>query len=166
MPIIDEHLISVVVSALIADPYLNSKIAKDNTNRYFIQPAETVPVGFVFPGITLKWKEGPSESQIPASRDMLTVTVWIDPKKTKEGFEFLKTSSDRILTLFNRQGDAYDQIDVGTDTGIRICQFLKVSREFSHDDELNLDYAELIFEVVKSEDESFDPLVAGDKDWV
>jgi len=78
----------------------------------------------------------------------------------------LKTVSDAILDLFNREGGIYNEIDVPTNTGVRVCEILKSSRNIGYDEVLKYDFAEIIFEAVISEGESFDPTDAGNKIWV
>jgi len=77
----------------------------------------------------------------------------------------LKTVSDAILDLFNREGGIYNEIDVPTNTGVRVCEILKSSRIIGYDEILKYDFAEVTFDAVISEGESFAVSDAGNKAW-
>lgn len=155
-----------IVSALKTNSTVIANIATDRNGNLSVRPGRFVPTGAVLPEITVEEEEGASEPKIPATSTKLIITIWIDPKVTKPSYSFLKTTSDAIITLFNREGGDFNEIDIPTNTGVRVCQILKSSRIIGYDEVLKYDYAEITFEAVISEDESFAASDAGDKAWV
>jgi len=166
MPAITNVFFNKIIDALKGDATIIANIAKDRNGNLSIRPGRFVPTGAVLPEITVEEDEGASEPKIPATHTKLIITIWIDSKETKPSYSFLKTTSDAILALFNREGGSYNEIDIPTNTGVRVCEILKSSRIISYDEVLKYDYAEITFEAVISEGESFDTSDAGDKVWV
>lgn len=166
MPAITTNFLKTVIAALNADPTLIANIAKDKNDKLSIRVGNFVPSGAVVPEITVIENEEASEPKIPSTKTRLCITVWIDPTKTRPSYEFLKTVSDAILALFNRQGGLYNSIDVDTNTGVRVCQILKSSRTKGYDEVLKYNFVEVTFSAVISEGESFATADAGNKAWV
>jgi hypothetical protein len=166
MPAITKNFFNKIIEALKLDVTIAANIGKDRNNNLSIRPGRFVPTGAVLPEITVEEDEGPSEPSIPATHTKLVITIWIDSKVTKPAYSFLKTNSDAILDLFNREGGIFNEIDIPTNTGVRVCEILKSSRIIAYDEVLKYDFAEITFEVVISEGESFDPTDAGNKAWV
>jgi hypothetical protein len=166
MAAIDSDVIREVIVALKNNATIQSKIARDSKNNLSIHPGNFNLINNVFPQITVEYNDGSSEPEFPASKDSLVITIWIDKNTSEQPYSFLRIVSDAILTLFNREGGAYNKIDVPTNTGVRVCSFLKIHRFFDYDSEIKKHYCEITFEVVRSEGESFAAADAGDRLWV
>ena len=166
MPAVTTNFLKKIVAAIKNDATIKANIAKDKNGELSVRPGNFVPTGAIVPSITVEEDTGGSEPSIPATHTMLTITIWIDSGQTKQAYTFLRTVSDAILDLFNREGGIFNEIDVTTNTGVRVCQILKSSRIIEYDEVLKYDYAEIIFEAIISEGESFDPTDAGNKTWV
>ena len=74
--------------------------------------------------------------------------------------------SDAILAEFNREGDDFNDIDVGSNTGVRFNLFLNQSVIFGKETSINRNFVELIFTVMRADGESFAPSDAGNQAWV
>ena len=166
MAVIDSNVVKEIIKALRADATIQLKIAKDSKNNYAIHPGNFNQLHNVFPQLTVEYSEGNSEQVFPSSHDALIVTVWIDEKSNEQSYSFCRIVTDAIVTLFNREGGDFNNLDVTTDTGVRICNFIKQSVIFDYDDVIKKHYGEVIFDVVRSEGESFNPINAGNKVWV
>jgi hypothetical protein len=166
MAAVTSNFLKKVIVALKTDATIIANIAKDKNGILSVRIGNFVPTGAVVPEITVIEEELNSEPKLPATHTKLIITVWIDSKETSSSYSFLKTVSDAILDLFNREGGIYNEIDVPTNTGVRVCEILKSSRNIGYDEVLKYDFAEIIFEAVISEGESFDPTDAGNKIWV
>lgn len=153
-----------IVAALTNDISISALVGKDKNGISSIRCAK-IPTGSVLPQITIDDEELNSEPEFTATHSLLNITVWIDSKETKPVHSFLMDISDKIIALFNREGGKYNEIDVTTNTGVRVCNILKTSRTIDYDEILKYNYVEIIFEVVRSEDESFATTDAGDKAW-
>jgi len=162
MPVIDEDLERTVVKALRGDAGIVSLIKKDRNGKPGIFNA-MFPSGAVRPCVTYMVNDGRSEPIFPASNDLLTITYW--RKQGRGSKRNRKIFKDNLLNLFNRKGGAFDNIDEATNTGVRYAQFLKRAVDFGFESRIKLDFVEVIFEVVRSEGESFDPDDAGDQAW-
>jgi hypothetical protein len=165
MSAIDSDLIREIIGRLRNDITIQSKIGKDSRNNLAIHPGKYNPIHNVFPQITVEVLEGGSEAQFPSSHDSLIITIFVDKKEKDPIYAFMVQVKDAILALFNRKGGSLNNIDVVTNTGVRICQILKGSIDFSYDDTIQKNYCEIIFSVVRSEGESFAPSDAGDVPW-
>lgn len=165
MPVVDSDLIREIIKALKSNTVVQNNIAKDVNNEYSIRPGDFVPTGAVLPQICVTVEEGSSEPSFLASHDTLTISIWVDPKRKQNPYAFLTVIMDAIVGLFNREGSDFNNIDVPTNTGVRICQLLKATRSMDYDPELKYFYGEVVFEVVRSEGESFAAADAGDKPW-
>lgn len=166
MPIIDTNLMRIVIDKLKTDATVINFVAKDKNSNLSIRPGDFIKSGALFPMITVNIKEDDSEPKFPACKDVLTITIWLSDKTPNgEFYKKLNLVKDQIISLFNREGGSFNQIDVATNTGYRVCQFLKNSANIEHDDILDLFYCEIIFDVVRSEDETFLVSDAGDRPW-
>lgn len=166
MPTIDLDLFRTVKNAIENDSDIVNLLAKDSQNHPCIRPANFTMTGAKYPELTIEANESDSDSLFPSTKGMVRLCVWIDSKTQNSNYSFLKNISDRLINLFNREGSLYNSIDIETNTGVRYCQFVKLSRDYNKDDQSKLNYVEIIFEVIYSEDESFDEEDAGDKAWV
>jgi len=164
MAAVTSNFIQKIIIALINDSIVQNNIARDKNGNLSVHVAK-LPTGAVLPEITIDEEEMDSEPQFPATRTRVTIIVWIDTKTTRPNYSFLKTISDEIITIFNREGSKYNEIDVPTNTGVRVCNILKTTRDINYDEILKYHYAEVIFEAVISEDESFAAADAGNKVW-
>lgn len=166
MATIDSDLIRVIVEKLKDDVNIMSGIASDTKGNKMVRPATYSVIDMLMPAITVNVSDGGSEPIIPASSDVLSIIVWCGDKVNKEFYKFLKQKADLIITLFNREGDDFNNIDVPTNTGVRFCQLLKQNVSFGFDDEFKKYYVEIVFQVIRSENESFKASDAGDISWV
>jgi hypothetical protein len=139
-------------------------VKRDVNKNLSIRPGKFVPSGSITPCIIIEVNENASEPSFPACRDTLKITYWLDPKIEQEPYTKAKTVIDTILTLFNR--DNHQEIDIPSNTGVRVCQFLKQSVVYDRDEVLDKYYGEVIFEVVRSEGESFATGDAGNAVWI
>jgi hypothetical protein len=165
MAAIDSDLIRVIIEKLKVNSGIMSGIASDGSGNKMVRPATYSVIDMLMPAITVNVSDGGSEPIIPASSDTLSIIVWCGDKVNKEFYKFLKGKADLIITLFNREGDDFNNIDIPTDTGVRFCQLLKQNVSFGFDDEFKKYYVEVIFWVIRSEDESFKASDAGDAAW-
>jgi len=157
-------LMKTAIDALLAESSIYNKIAKDKNNAYSIRPGETIVSGMLVPAITVCQEEGESEPKFPTSHDTLRVIIWINDKTTREYYKYLREFSDLVIALFNRKGSTFNSIS-GT-TGNRYCRFLKRGVTIDFDTEVKLFYAEIVFDVIRSEGETFSPSDSGDLAWV
>lgn len=164
MPLIETGVVQEVVSILSDDPDIQSLVAQDPNNNLSIRPAKYTPSGTKFPQITIGYSEGNSDSLIPASVDTVNMTVWVN-ELYKEPYKFLDQMKNIIINIFNREGGDYNRIDEDSNSGIRFCQFKKLSATIDFEDEIKCYYCEVIFEVIRSENESFAPVDAGNGTW-
>jgi hypothetical protein len=164
MATIDSDLYREVYRTVVNDSFIKSKLGKDERGTLSVRPTY-IPTGMVFPAITIEIEEAESEIMIPATRAHLTFTIWCDEKKTNEPYKFLKQIGDHIVALFNREGSKYNNVDVGTNTGVRICLFRKMRTAYGFDDFVKYFFYEVIFDVTFSESESFASEDAGDLPW-
>jgi hypothetical protein len=161
----EEELIAVCLiqqarKILVQDVNINSYVSEDKLGDSNIRPEITIKSYLSYPMITLKVEELESYYPIPSAKDLLNITIHIN-KDIKPCYDNLRRFSDIILALFNREGGVYNELT----TGLRICNILKLDRSIEFDADLNLYYCEMLFEVVRSEEESFAGTVAGDKPW-
>lgn len=166
MAAIDSNVIKEVIKALRANATIQARIAKDLKNNYAIHPGNFNQLHNVFPQLTVEYNEGPSEQSFPSSHDTLMITVWVDEKSNEQSYSFCRIVIDAIVTLFNREGGDFNYIDLTTNTGVRICNFIKQSVIFDYDDVIKKHYGEVIFDVVRSESENYSDATAGNKTWV
>ena len=166
MAAIDSDIIREVIKHLKSDLTIQSKIAKDRNDNLAIYSANFANISAVFPSITVEIEEGQSEQAFPSSIDTLKIIVWIDIKTKEESYKFLKSVSDAVISLFNREGSVFNNIDISTNTGVRFCNLLKRMVMFDYDDMIQKHYCQIVFDIVRSEGESFDPSDAGDVAWV
>lgn len=166
MAAIDTGIIKEVITALRADTSIANRLATDTNGNRCIRPGGFVPVGALFPQITLRWMDDGSEAKFPAENGNLHIIVWADAMQS-EPYKFLDITKDLILALFNRYGSTFNRIDVPTNTGIRFNQFLKQSVDSEFDEVVKKYYCEIVFRVCKSDgDESFAPSDSGDQAWI
>jgi len=166
MSTINTDLFRTIRSKLVADATIISKIKKDRNGRLSIRPGSSIPSGFLLPGITIEVIENASEPLFPVSNDLVRIMFWTDPKAQEQGYSLRKTVADAIIALFNREGSSLNNIDIPTNTGIRVASMLKTSVIFDHDEVIDRNYVEILFDVIRSESESYDPGDAGNQGWV
>jgi hypothetical protein len=164
MPSINTGPVQEVLKALRNDVFLQNLLGKDKNNVLSIRPEHFIPTGQITPEVTIAWNNGKSNSLFPATEDSLRLTLWLD-QGYKEPYKTLEAYENEMESLFNRKGFQYNNIDVPTDTGIRFCQFVKLSATKAWDNTEKKFYSEIVFKVNLSETESFDPNNAGDKAW-
>ena len=160
-----ENTFQTIVKILRDDSFIKSKISKDINGNLSIRPADTLYSGIILPCITIFVEESEVQPVIPSILEIANIKVWTNPKETENDYIFRKQVIDAIVTLFNRKGDDFNEIDVVNNTGLRFCNFLKQSIDYDHDETIDKNYGEVIFEVIRSKDESFSVDDAGDKIW-
>ena len=164
MAAVNSDIYRIILGILTGNTIIQNNIAKDVNNHLSIRPNIFNPEGAKFPQICINVTEGESEAKFPTSHDSVNITVWEDQMNNREWYKSLKQISDEIISLFNRKGDIFNNIDVPTNTGVRVCRFLKQSVTFDFD--VKKYYVEIIFNIVRSETESFASSDAGNKAWV
>src|SRR3989304_7905601 len=123
MPAIDSDLIREVIRALRSNATVITNIPTDSNGNLAIHPGNFNPIHNLFPQLTVEVLDGSSEPVIPSSHDALIITIWLDTKTKEQSYSFIKTLSDAIITLFNREGGDFNNIDIPTNTGVRVCFF-------------------------------------------
>jgi len=121
--------------------------------------------GNKYPQVSIWLDEGRSETIFPAGCYKLTVILWIE-KNTKGPYLLSRTIVKELNRIVNRKASSLSEIDVGDNEGLRIARCVKDGGETIFNRQTGLYFSELIFDVVMSEDESFDPDDAGNKPWV
>jgi hypothetical protein len=154
-------LIQKVREILAEDVDIENYVSKDKIGESNIRPEITIQSYLSYPIIILKVDELESQYPIPSAKDILNITLFIN-RDMAPCYDNLRRFSDIIMGLLNREGGAYSELS----KDLRICDILKLSRDIEYDDELKLYYCEMLFEVVRSEGESFAASDAGDKAWV
>lgn len=154
-----------LVSVLQSDATIQSGLVKDKNGLFSIKPSGSRPVGDVFPQITYRFDEGPSEDAIPAARRSLSVIYWVD-RRQKQFYKKMKTITDQINALVNRAAGSFQNIDVVLNEGLRTAGIVKTTGGPEYDDDINKHFWELIYDVVISEGESFATADSGEAVWV
>jgi hypothetical protein len=154
-------LIQQVREVLIENASISNYVSQDKLGESNVRPEITIRSYLSYPIITLKVEELESYYPIPSAKDFLKITIYIN-KDIKPCYDNLRRFSDIIVALFNREGGVYNELT----TGLRICDILKLNRSIEYDEDLKLYYCEMLFEVIRSEEESFVAADAGDKPWV
>lgn len=153
-------LIQKVREVLVDNTTINNYASKDKFGKTNIRPEITIRSYLSYPIITLKVEELESFYPIPSAKDLLTITIHIN-KDIKPCYDNLRRFSDIIIALLNREGGNYNELL----KQLRICDILKLNRNIEFDEDLKTYYCEILFEVTRSEDESFLAADAGDKPW-
>lgn len=164
MPTIDTDIARKVIAVLLAETAITDQLAS-NTAGKMIRAGKAQLIGDKYPQITVFYTDGKSDSIFPACEGELNITIWVKDTH-REPISFLSGIKDLILALFNRQGSDYNDIDVPTNTGLRVLQFVNRVSEYGVDDVVKDIYWELIFDVNRSNGESFLASDAGNKTWV
>jgi len=129
------------------------------------------PVGNTYPQTCLWIDEGRSETVFPAGHYRLFVRTFADKEIWNEDLyenpeECIRTINARINRLINRKASSISEINVEEDIGLRIVHCIKQGGDVDYNDDIGKYCGELCYKVVQSEDESFDPSSAGNKEWV
>ena len=91
--------------------------------------------------------------------------AWVE-KDSKEPYKKLREIIKRLNELLNRKASSLSEIDEVNNIGLRVANCLKDGGEILFDKETGLYFANLRYNVVISEDESFAPEDAGNRPWI
>jgi len=127
-----------------------------------VKIAEFSPVGNEYPQIALWMDEGRSEMVLPAGHYKLEITIWVD--KDDEPYEFLQKAKTRVNAIVNRKASSLSDINVSTNTGLRVATSLKSGGQADFNTEVGKYFMLLSYNVVLSEDEDFSANTIND--WV
>lgn len=152
------HFISKIKEILDNDIELQSLL---NNNK--IKVAYFSPVGNKYPQITIWIDEGKSEPMFPAGWYKFFIYIWFDKKDTNQIYSKSRQIIKRVNEILNRKGTQLSEIDIVSNTGLRVVNCLKEGGEIVFDKDSGMYYTELIYEVVISEDEDFNANYNG---WV
>ena len=160
-----EKFYVLVMATLAADTVLQGIIAQDAEDDYAVYPNEFMPTGNVYPQITVALNIKDSEQAFKAGRYDLQIKFWVEDNS---GVEMAQCWNfrERIEILFNREGSAYNIIDIASNSNLRVANIIRRICEFKYDHEHNKHYVDYRFDVTLSEDESHTAANAGDKSWV
>jgi len=155
----------LVMETLAADSIIQSLIARDTNGNYMVVPSKFVPVGNVYPQITVSLDFKDSEPKFPAGYYNLMIRLWFKDDPSQQ-FSKTFTFKDAIDSLFNREGNEYNIINIASSYNLRVASILRRFGEVSYERDHNKYYIDYRFDCVLSEDESFTAANAGDKSWV
>ena len=129
-----------------------------------IRIADFMPSGNTYPQICLWLDEGQSETVFPAGRYKLKITLWVK-KEMRGKYKWVKLINDAVNRLVNRKASSLSDIDVTENEGLRVARCVKEGGDIVFSKQTGLYFSESLYDTVISEDESFDPAVAGNKEW-
>lgn len=101
----------------------------------------------------------------PAGRYRLYVDVYVEKTMT-DPFKMARDIIKSINRLINRKASSLSEIDVPTNIGLRVAKTLKAGGFINFDKETGLYYAEIEYDCVISEGESFAVADAGNRSWL
>jgi hypothetical protein len=130
-----------------------------------IEIAEFSPVGNTYPQICLDIDEGSSEMVFPAGHYKLAITMSVK-KDSTQPYKMIRDIAKRVNAVLNRKASSLSEINVMADTGLRIAKCLKSDGGIWFDKTTNLYNDEIVFDMVISEGESFNPANAGNLPWL
>ena len=150
-----------VIEVLLAQSFVQTKIAKDPRNNYLVKLGDVNLQGNKFPLMTVEVNEGAENTLLPHQEVTLHICVYIGDSTTEPG-TFLITIRDEIKGVFSKQASDFTELL----EELRILQIAVLSADLDYDERVKKHYVEVIFEVKKSLNESFAPSDAGDQSWI
>ncbi len=155
-------LIGRILTLLNADTSLRTLIGRTTT---FAKPSRFSPVDNLYPQITVWVDEGDSEPVFPAGKYAMEIIIWLDKKAETEPLKKLGDIGERIKAMFNRKASSISDINLGTNTGLRISFCLKTGGGADIDEKSGCYFKEIDFELTVSENEDFTG-TGGNATWV
>jgi len=156
-----------VVSTLKEDGTMRTLVAQNSLGNYMVAPSRFVPVGNVYPQITVDLDFKVSEPKYPAGRYNLIIRFWQSDKLHENNvFSNNYKFRDRLEAIFNREGSSFNIIDIASSNNLRVANIERRFGEYEYDRQHNKYYVDYRFDVILSESESHALADAGDKAWV
>lgn len=124
-----------------------------------------MPVGNTYPQICIFASEGFSEMVFPAGHFRIYIGIYCE-KTQLEPYKTLRDIIKSINRLLNRKASSLSEIDVPTNIGLRIAKCLKAGGFINFDKETGKYEAEMEFDCVISEGESFADADSGNRPWL
>lgn len=126
-----------------------------------IYPSDSGPIGENVPCVTFRYDPGESETVLPATRGILTIEVWCGRNQSNY-YSFLRNKQMEIDDVINKKPEAFTD----TDENIRVVHNVRNSSDIAYDRTLKMYFVSIEYDVVESEDESFEAADAGDQEWI